>query len=65
MASHDAAPFAHTLSFYFLFLSLLPFVSISRAISDNTYQVVFEEVGQLATSVTYLHVAIDLHLPDL
>jgi len=33
--------------------------------SYDTYQVVFEDVGQVATSVSYLHVAIDLHLPDI
>ena len=65
MASRDARPLVHFLTLYFLSLSLLPFLSVSRAVSDNTYQVVFEEVGQVATSVSYLHVAIDLHIPDI
>ena len=42
-----------------------PSLPFSSPTDDDTYQVVFEEVGQVATSVTYIHLAIDLHIPDL
>jgi len=64
-APSGATPFVVILSLYFLSLSLLPLFSSVFAASDGTYQVVFEEVGQVATSVTYLHLAIDLDLPEL
>ena len=58
-------PLGKTVSLYFLCLFLLLAVSVLPAEPADTYQVVFEEVGQVATSVSYLHLAIDLHLIDL
>ena len=58
-------PLGKTVSLYFLCLSLFLAFSVLLAESTDTYQVVFEEVGQVATSVSYLHLAIDLHLGDL
>ena len=51
------------ISFLATFLALLPFLT-TPSLSDP-YQVVFEEVGSVATSVSYLHIAIDLKLPLL
>ena len=43
-------------------LSLFP---IPFSLADDSYQVVFEDVGQVATSVCYLHLAVDLHFPEV
>ena len=43
----------------------LPFPSIPFSSADDSYQVVFEDVGQVATSVSYLHLAVDLHFPEV
>ena len=42
-----------------------PFPLFPFSLADDSYQVVFEDVGQVATSVSYLHLAVDLHFPEV
>ena len=46
-------------------LGSFPFPPFPFSLADDSYQVVFEDVGQVATSVSYLHIAIDLHFPEV
>ena len=46
-------------------LGSFPFPPIPFSLADDSYQVVFEDVGQVATSVSYLHLAVDLHFPEV
>jgi len=45
-----------------IFVLIASFTPIANA---DSYQVVFEEVGSVATSVSYLHIAVDMKLPAL
>lgn len=46
-------------------LGSFPFPAILPSLAEDSYQVVFEDVGQVATSVSYLHIALDLHFPTV